>query len=153
MSLDVYLTMPPDTKPSVRGSGIFVRQDGQTVEISRTEWDTLHPDRDPVVVGCVDEGDGSEVYSSNITHNLGRMAREADLYDAMWRPDEHELTHARDLIEPLRDGLATLQSDPERFRAFNPENGWGDYEGLLRFTAAYLAACQQWPNAEVRVWR
>jgi hypothetical protein len=24
-----------------------------------------------------------------------------------------------------------LEADPGRFRAMNPENGWGDYEGLL----------------------
>jgi hypothetical protein len=24
-----------------------------------------------------------------------------------------------------------LEADPERYRAMNPENGWGDYDGLL----------------------
>jgi hypothetical protein len=97
-------------------------------------------------------GDG-EIYWRNITHNLGTMASQAGLYEAMWRPDEQGWTHARDLITPLRDGLAALQSDPERFKGFNPANGWGDYDGLLDFAASYLAACMKWPDAEVRTSR
>jgi len=31
------------------GSGIFVRRNGATVEISREEWDRLNPNREPVV--------------------------------------------------------------------------------------------------------
>lgn len=27
--------------------------------------------------------------------------------------------------------IKVLEADPERFRAMNPENGWGNYEGLL----------------------
>lgn len=27
--------------------------------------------------------------------------------------------------------IAGLRSDPERFRAMNPENGWGSYDGVL----------------------
>lgn len=30
----------------------------------------------------------SEVYWANITHNLGKMAREAGIYTALWRPGE-----------------------------------------------------------------
>ena len=29
-----------------------------------------------------------EVYSANITHNLGGMAREGGIYQACWRPEE-----------------------------------------------------------------
>ena len=150
MSLDVYLTMPSGGEV-FEGERIYVRRDGRTVEITRGEWDETYPGRAPVaVIAPVDEG---EVFSRNITHNLGKMASEAGLYEAMWCPDEQGWTHARDLIEPLRDGLATLHSDPERFEDFNPANGWGDYDGLLDFAASYLAACMKWPDAEVRVWR
>ena len=34
----------------------------------------------------------TQVFSANITHNLGKMADEAGIYKALWRPDEVEIT-------------------------------------------------------------
>ena len=152
MSLDVYLTME-NIKLNLSGSGIFVRENGQTKEITREKWDKRFPNREPVVVKVEDTTADTEVYAANITHNLGRMAKEAGVYQHLWRPDEIDIIKARDLIEPLKDGLAVLQSDPERFKAFNPSNGWGDYEGLVRFVGGYLTACCWFPEADVSVWR
>lgn len=97
--------------------------------------------------------EGAEVYSANITHNLNKMASEAGLYRAMWRPDEAGYTYARQLIEPLENGLAELEAHPERYKPFNPSNGWGSYDGLVRFVRDYLAACKAHPEAEVSVSR
>ena len=36
---------------------------------------------------------------------------------------------------------------------YNPENGWGDYEGLHHFVHNYWIACCEEPNAEIGVWR
>ena len=94
-----------------------------------------------------------QFYSNNITHNLNRMAEEAGLYRAMWRPDENGINKAHQLVETLREGLARLRSDPEHFKKFNPENGWGSYEGLVEFVQSYLAACVEFPDANVRTWR
>jgi hypothetical protein len=146
MSLDVYLRFPG---ARVIRKGIYIRRDGRTVEISRAEWDELFPGRAPVTATTYND----YIYQSNITHNLSRMANEAGLHEVLWRPGEHGLKHARDLVEPLREGLAALQTEPDRFKAFNPENGWGDYEGLVDFVADYLGACLAWPDAEVDVWR
>lgn len=153
MSLDVYLRIP-GAMPAL-GERIYVRRDGQTVEVTRDEWAEMYPDHEPVVVVDDPMDDGYfYVYDANITHNLGRMAGECGrLYEALWRPDEQGWTHARDLIEPLRDGLAILQSDYDRLKELNPSNGWGSYDGLVRFTAGYLAACERWPDAEVEVSR
>lgn len=148
MSLDVYLTMK-GMKPSVDGSGIFVREDGCIVEISRAEWDARFPGREPAVALTNDD----TAYEANITHNLNTMASHAGIYDCMWRPDENGIETAAQLIEPLEVGLSLLQSDPERFEALNPSNGWGSYEGLVRFTRNYLEACREYPEAEVRVSR
>lgn len=95
----------------------------------------------------------TEVYWRNITHNPGKMAAEAGIYRHLWRPEELGLTRASELIEPLTVGLELLRSDPERFRAFNPPNGWGNYEGLVDFVAEYLAACIENPAADLRVSR
>lgn len=149
MSLDVYLTLPG--AKSETGSGIFIRENGSTKEISRKEWDKKFPGREPVAAQVGDDGD--EVYTANITHNLGKMASEVGIYQHLWRPDEINISKAAELIGPLRDGLALLKNDPERFKQFNPSNGWGDYEGLVRFTENYLRACEKHPTADVSVWR
>lgn len=151
MSLDVYLHMviAPGHRPA--GSGIFVREDGATKEITREQWDQCFPGREPIVANL--EADEREVYSANITHNLGEMAAAAGIYKALWRPEEIGITKAKELIVPLADGLAMLRVEPEKFKALNPKNGWGNYEGLVRFVARYLAACREWPDAEVSVSR
>lgn len=95
----------------------------------------------------------TEVFEWNITHNLGQMAREAGIYEALWRPEEINVTTAEQLIEPLTVGLEKLKADPERFKEFNAPNGWGNYEGLLKFVEKYLEACIVYPDAEVRVCR
>jgi hypothetical protein len=93
------------------------------------------------------------VYDRNITHNLNRMAGEAGIYDHLWRPDEIGVTKAAQLIEPLRAGLRLLLEQPERFKVFDPPNGWGDYNGLCGFVSEYLAACEENPDADVSVSR
>ena len=145
MSLDVYLDLP---SASVSGSGIFIRENGSIHEITRAEWDEKFPDREPIVVSIDDR-----LYSANITHNLGGMADAAGIYQALWRPEEIGITHAHQLIEPLRAGLEKLRGNPDHYKQFNPDNGWGDYDGLVQFTTRYLEACEQHPTAEVSVWR
>lgn len=149
MSLDVYLEMESFEK-SVTVERIFIREDGQTKEISLTEWQERFPGREPF---AVETDDGEMVYSANITHNLNKMAGDAGMYDHLWRPDEIGITKAAELVEPLRAGLALLKSDPSRFKKFNPENGWGTYEGLVAFVEKYLAACEKYPAAVVSVSR
>jgi hypothetical protein len=95
----------------------------------------------------------TKVYSANITHNLNKMADEARIYKHLWRPDEIGITKAEQLIEPLRAGLELLVSDPERFKKFNPANGWGDYEGLVKFVQDYLSSCEENPDAEIEISR
>ena len=100
------------------------------------------------------------VYSGNITHNLNKMAMIVELsngmtlYDVMWRPDEQEgLKYARDIADLLDEGWNILLSDPEKFKIFNPLNGWGSYEGLCDFVYRYRNACWDNPDAELSVSR
>jgi len=150
MSLDVYLTVEGvQNLPS--GPHIFIREDGMNKEISHAEWDERFPGREPVTIEFPSDDDG--VYCANITHNLNSMAKEAGIYKHLWRPDEIDIQKAGQLIEPLQKGLAVLRNDPERFRAFNPANGWGTYEGLVSFVGRYLAACEATPAADVSISR
>lgn len=93
------------------------------------------------------------VYSSNITHNLTKMAKEAGIYWHLWHPEDIGITKAHELIEPLTLGLATLKADPERFEKFNSPNGWGMYEHFVPFVEKYLNACIEHPDADVSVSR
>ena len=139
MSLDVYLTLE-DTRGIGIGSGIFIREDGQVKEIGYT-------DHEPLIY------DTNEAYSANITHNLNKMAGEAGIYKHLWRPDEIDISTAKELIKPLQEGLKVLRDDPDRFKVFNPSNGWGSYDVLVGFVKNYLAACEQYPEAVVSVSR
>ena len=146
MRLDVYLER---VEPVVPGSGIFVREDGATREITREEWDARFPGCEPVVA----EVDPERVFSLNITHNLGEMAEAAGIYHHLWRPEEIGITTAEQLVEPLATGLQRLRADPIGFKRYDSPNGWGTYDGLVRFVSAYLDACREHPSATVRVWR
>lgn len=95
----------------------------------------------------------TEVFSSNITHNLNKMADEAGIYHACWRPDEIGIKKAGDLIPLLEKGLADLKARPEHFEQFNAENGWGLYKHFVPWVEKYLEACRDYPDAEVSVSR
>lgn len=148
MSLDVYLSMPDAAnKPEFT---IFIREAGRTFGISREEWDRRFPGEEP----CEFQGsETNHVFHSNITHNLGKMAENAGIYQYLWRPEELGITKAKQLIEPLRNGLRLLYAQPEHFEPFNPTNKWGDYHGLVRFVEDYLKACEQFPDATVEASR
>lgn len=147
MSLDFYLETE---EPIMRtGSGIFVREAGAVVEITREEWDYRNLGHDPVVANQAIET--TEVFSRNITHNLIRMAAATGLYEALWRPTDCDLTEARQLIVPLQTGLRTLEAAPEKWRKFDAPNGWGRYEHFVAFVAAVLQACRDYPDAKVSV--
>jgi hypothetical protein len=150
MSLDVYLDLE-DAPKKEGGSGIYVRENGKVREISRAEWDERFPGMEPLVAGSDDAEEGL-VYHDDITHNLNDMAKAAGIYKHLWRPDEVGVKLAADLIEPLRIGLEKLKADPEKYKQYNPDNGWGDYEDLVEFVENYLEACERYPQAAVRVW-
>lgn len=106
----------------------------------------------------------TSVYSGNITHNLGKMAKAVEfgleakeegltLYDVLWRPEEHGFKYARDISDLLDIGWNILLSSPEEYKKYNPENGWGSYEGLCDFVYKYRNACWDNPEAELSVSR
>lgn len=93
------------------------------------------------------------LFEANISHNLNTMSERAGLYEVLWRPEEIGITVASQMIKPLIEGLKWLKSDPPKFKAFNPKNGWGNYEGLCDFVQKYLDACTEFPFANVKAWR
>lgn len=94
-----------------------------------------------------------KVFESNITHNLGRMAEEAGIYEACWRPEEIGVETAGELIPRLRSGIERLKNDPARYSRFDASNGWGTYEQFVPWVEEYLTACERYPDAAVFVSR
>lgn len=93
------------------------------------------------------------IYEGNITHNLNEMAIALDCYYACWRPEEIGITTAEQVIPFLKIAIARLNSDPDLYKKYEPENGWGTVNDLKRFLTSYLQACESWPYAEVGVSR
>lgn len=48
--------------------------------------------------------------------------------------------------------LKTLNAYPTRFKAMNPENGWGSYDGAVEVLAALVDACIVYPDAVIGGW-
>ena len=125
MSLDVYLTVP------------------------------VYEDMIERVIRILDKRQPEEeiVFCADITHNLRGMAECAGIYKHLWRPEEIGIEKAKELIEPLRAGLAWMKADPEKFKQYNAPNGWGVYEHFVPWIQKYLDACECYPDARVHVSR
>lgn len=152
MSLDIYLQLD---EPIIKkkGSGIFIRENGQTKEISWTEWYARYPDRQPYVFNP----DGSneteyetiEAWHGNITHNLIKMAKRCGAYQVCWQPRKIKVNKARSATFLLLNAIHKLKKEPDKYKKSNPPNGWGSYEVLLSFLQDYHQACIQYPDAEI----
>ena len=147
MSLDLYVISKEPVKHS--GTGVFVRENGKTKELSQDECKISFPDYD-----CKEqEYENNEFWHGNITHNLGRMAEkvsikiangpEYSLYQLLWRPEEtgllgnnQELTF--NYAEHVFRALEILKENPDYYKKYNPENGWGDYDVLVSFTTDFV---------------
>ena len=94
-----------------------------------------------------------EVYSTNITHNLGKLAEALGIYQHLWRPEELNITHARQLILPLEAAIENLTFDKARYKTYDNPKNWGTVEDFIGFLEKLLEACKQHPNATISVWR
>lgn len=106
-----------------------------------------------VDTGC-EEDCRYSVFDANITHNLGKMADAAGVYQCLWRDNEDpSLTCAGDLIEKLQAGIEQMKADPATYKALNSPNGWGLYEDFLPWLEKLLEACIKYPKAKIHVSR
>ncbi len=42
--------------------------------------------------------------------------------------------------------IGQLEADPEKYRAMNPSNGWGDYDTLVKVLTEMRNAVPEWPT-------
>lgn len=80
-----------------------------------------------------------EVWSKNITHNLGTMAKAVmigngiTLYHYLWRPEEIGFLEVNeDYKNGIHIGYEYVKNHPE-LNKYDAPNGWGTYHNLLNF--------------------
>jgi hypothetical protein len=52
---------------------------------------------------------------------------------------------------PLAEAVKRMEADPDKYREMNPSNGWGDYEGALRYLRSLAEASAEHPKCMIRV--
>ena len=99
----------------------------------------------------------------NYTHNCNGMANAVLDPDYQQRSTAEEVFRFKDKTHvswwKRLDGLSgpegaalldriirSLEADPERFRAMNPENGWGDYDSFVKLLTEMRDAVPEWPT-------
>lgn len=145
MSLDLHIKSK--TLIRKRGTGVYVRENGQTFELKTMEEVRSHfPDADLSHIS-VYEYEDNDFWHGNITHNMNEMASvvpidgtELTLYNLLWRPDEHDFETAgsTNYREYVLKGYLYLRAQKEELLPLNPDNGWGNYDQLLAFTLDFL---------------
>ena len=78
-----------------------------------------------------DDFEEAKLSTLNITHNLNNMAKAVGLYEVLWRPEEIEITTASQMIAPLEKAIEELVANPEKYKVFNPPNGFGSYKDFI----------------------
>jgi hypothetical protein len=102
--------------------------------------------------------DESEIEWFNYTHNISPMiyralegagiALEAD--ETWWQHlSGMSGTEGRDYLAAI---IGQLEADPERFRAMNPPNGWGCYDGRDGVLGVLRKMRDAVPDGEASTW-
>ena len=84
----------------------------------------------------------------NMTSNVAPMWRLAGADVA-----EFQGKYAGNVLHLLDKAIAEMETNPEPYRALNPDNGWGSYETCLEFLRNLRAEFGAHPKATVKVCR
>jgi len=91
------------------------------------------------------------VFDANITHNLGKMAGEAGIYEALWHPERTTIKKASELAAVLAPAIHDMKTRPDFYKQFDAENGWGKYRDFVPWLEKLYEACIEHPEAEISV--
>jgi hypothetical protein len=93
------------------------------------------------------------IWETNVTHNLNKMAEAVGIYEILWKPEENGIIRAKEIIEPLADGIALLKSDAKKYKRFESPNGWGTYDSFIPWLEKVLDNCKLYPDSFIVVSR
>jgi len=117
-------------------------------------WDIYVLDDKPTEVECDQCGNKKMEYLSiwddNITYNLSAMARECGLWHVMFNPEIAGMKIGR-LLPQLETAINQLENDPDFYKDFNPKNGWGTYEDLLKTAKEFLEIVKEYPETTIHI--
>ena len=194
MSLDLYIRSHHPVKH--RGTGVFIRDNGQTRELKTIDEVKAHfPDADTSDIN-IREWEDDELFHCNMTHNLTEMASHVPIdgtdgvmtlprdfecgkpdwkpeplsaYNLLWHPETNQLLHNETIHrkdddgeewdievtriddELIRQACAVhlyIKSHREKLSKFNPSNGWGSYDNLLKCSGDFVKVLLDIPAEE-----
>jgi len=104
-----------------------------------------------VTNACVTCGRSDSDHNFNVTYNLSTMWHEAI-------PNQERLIEVdgmigKDSLPLLEEALKNLESDPAKFKEFNPPNRWGSYEGLVSTLHKMCEVIKKFPDGTWNAWR
>lgn len=102
-------------------------------------WDITLEERKMVDVEVADIG--------NYTWNVSKMYVEAIGHSLSYFDGKK----AFESVDLLAKGFCEMRDHPDKYKAMNPENGWGNYEGALKYLKSLLNACVENPDATINV--
>ena len=135
MSLDYEILS--NKRHEIIKTGIFIRIDGRTKEITSKEEFKEHFGN---IEGYQEYKDKTNVvFKWNITHNLSEMADKViidnlSLYNLLWHPNNYNYQIVNeDYINKIKERYKLLKNNKTYFEKYNPDNNWGNYDSLLMF--------------------
>ncbi|CAK7029004.1 hypothetical protein DSECCO2_264300 [anaerobic digester metagenome] len=139
MSLDIYLFK----------NGFDIQESRANIDVAYTKLQAIKEELEQL------EDDYKEAMLSNlsVTHNLNNMAKAVGLYEVLWRPEQVGISTASQMITPLEKGIKELIANPDKYKTFNPPNGWGDYDIFVDFCKSVLRDCREYPDATIEAGR
>ena len=90
------------------------------------------------------------VTSQNITHNVSPMWVKAGCFDALYESNGKLASWS---LPALEAAIIAMKADPDGFRALNPANGWGSYEGALEWLEKWTKNVREKPELKIVVSR
>ena len=89
-----------------------------------------------------------EVAHANITHNMTELWYALGIYEILYNGQGK---YASDVYNQLHRALLRLEVDRAKWEAYDSPNGWGTYDGALRFLTIIVKACEEFPNARIDI--
>lgn len=90
-----------------------------------------------------------DVFVTEPDPEFKKLAIPADLYSAIWFPNENRLTTvAGSLVPKLERGVEFLYNNPEYYTQFG---GFKLYKRFIDFLTHYIRACKAHPEAKITV--
>lgn len=83
----------------------------------------------------------------NYTWNVSPMYTEALGYTL----SELDGEKAKSVVGELQQGYMRMLDNPQKYKKMNPPNGWGDYEGALKYLRDLIVACQENPDCKIDI--